>query len=178
MDEQQKSSLTQSQWNLIILILAVAAGSVTYRLVLFKKLEQTSMLFIGIPLLIAAILEMTPKSKTAIGGILKGITIVLLLSGPLLGEGFICILMASPIFHLVGIVIGAVVDAGRKRRGATLSFAPIVLLPMALEGITPQLSFNRYETVKAMRGGPLRACYILGTSWGLEKGVWGWPGSC
>jgi hypothetical protein len=160
MDEQQKSSLTQSQWNLIILILAVAAGSVTHRLVLFKKLEQTSMLFIGIPLLIAAILEMTPKSKTAMGGILKGITIVLLLSGPLLGEGFICILMASPIFHLVGIVIGAVVDAGRKRRGAL-----IVLLPMALEGITPQLSFNRYETVKAMRGGPLRACYILGTSW-------------
>jgi small-conductance mechanosensitive channel len=63
MDEQQKSSLTQSQWNLIILILAVAAGSVTYRLVLFKKLEQTSMVFIGIPLLIAAILEMTPKSR-------------------------------------------------------------------------------------------------------------------
>src|ERR1700745_1854578 len=151
MDEQQKSSLTQSQWTLIILILAVAAGSVTYRLVLFKKLEQTSMLFIGIPLLIAAILAMTPKSKTAMGGILKGITIALLLSGPLLGEGFICILMASPIFYLVGIVIGAVMDAGRKRRGATLSCALIVLLPMALEGITPQLSFNRYETVKATR---------------------------
>jgi hypothetical protein len=71
MDELQKSSLTQSQWSLIILILAVAAGSVTYRLVLFKKLEQTSMLFIGIPLLIAAILAMTPKSKTAMGGILN-----------------------------------------------------------------------------------------------------------
>jgi hypothetical protein len=151
MDEQQKSSLTQSQWSLIILILAVAAGSVTYRLVLFKKLEQTSMLFIGIPLVIAAILAMTPKSKTAMGGILKGITIALLLSGPLLGEGFICILMASPVFYLVGIVMGAVVDADRKRRGATLSCALIVLLPMALEGITPQLSFNRYETVKATR---------------------------
>jgi hypothetical protein len=46
MDEKQKSSQTQSQWSLITLILAVAAGSVTYRLVLFKKLEQTSMLFI------------------------------------------------------------------------------------------------------------------------------------
>jgi len=50
---------------LIILILAVAAGSVTYRLVLFKKLEQTLMLFIGIPLHIAAILAMKPKSSHA-----------------------------------------------------------------------------------------------------------------
>jgi hypothetical protein len=48
---------------------------------------------------------MVPKAKTVKGGITKGLTLFLLLSGPLLGEGFICILMASPIFYLVGLLL-------------------------------------------------------------------------
>jgi hypothetical protein len=79
---------------------------------------------------------------------MKGLTLALLLSGPLLGEGFICILMASPIFYLIGLLVGAIVDWKRQKRKTTLSCLLLFLLPMSFEGSSPRLSFNRAETVQ------------------------------
>jgi hypothetical protein len=76
-----------------------------YRLIVLGRLEQTAVLFVGIPTVLAILLAVVPKAKTVKGGITKGLTLFLLLSGPLLGEGFICILMASPIFYLVGLLL-------------------------------------------------------------------------
>jgi hypothetical protein len=64
-----------------------------YRLIVLGRLEQTAVLFVGIPTVLAILLAVVPKAKTVKGGITKGLTLFLLLSGPLLGEGFICILM-------------------------------------------------------------------------------------
>jgi len=148
-DVEKKISLNRSQWSLIFVILAVSAGSVMYRLIVRGKLEQTAVLFVGMPAVLAILLAMIPKAKTAMGGIMKGITIALLLSGPLLGEGFICILMASPIFYGVGLLVGAVADSNREKRQTTLSCLLLLLLPMSIEGSSPKLSFNREETVQA-----------------------------
>ena len=145
----QKASITRSQWSLIFLILAVSAGSVMYRLIVRGRLEQTAVLFVGIPSVLAILLAMVPKARTVKGGIMKGVTLALLLSGPLLGEGFICILMASPIFYLVGLLVGALVDWKRQERQTTLSCLLLVLIPMSIEGSSPMLSFNREETVQA-----------------------------
>lgn len=150
-DTEKKLSLSSSQWRLIFLIVAVSVGSVLYRLIVFGRLEQTSMLFVGIPAILAIILAMTPKAKTAPGGIIKGLTLALLLSGPLLGEGFICILMATPLFYVVGLAVGEIVDRSRKKRRATLSCLLLIFLPMSLEGTSPRLSFDREETVQASR---------------------------
>jgi hypothetical protein len=118
-----------------------------------KRLEQTALLFVGIPTLLAVIVACTPKSKTAVGGILKATTLALLLSAPLLGEGFICILMASPIFFAVAVAIGVMVDSMRKDRSRTTICCIGILsfLPMSLEGSHARLSFNREETVTASR---------------------------
>jgi len=148
-DMEKKLSLSRSQWSLIFLILAVSIGSVMYRLIVRGKLEQTAVLFVGVPALLAILLAMTPKAGTVKGGIMKGITIALLLSGPLLNEGFICIVMASPIFYLVGLLVGAVADWNREKRQATLSCLLLLLLPMSIEGSSPRLSFNREETAQA-----------------------------
>ena len=147
----QESSITRSQWSVIFLILAVSAGSVLYRLIVRGMLEQTALLFVGIPAVLAILLAMAPKARTVKGGIMRGVTIALLLSGPLLGEGFICILMASPIFYLVGLLVGTLVDRSRQKRQTTVSYLLLVLLPMSIEGISPVLSFNREETVQASR---------------------------
>lgn len=149
-DPGEKPSLSRSQWTLIFLILAVSAGSVMYHLIVRGGLEQTSALFIGIPSLLAILLAMTPKAETVTGGVVKGVVIALLLSGPLLGEGFVCILMASPIFFIVGIIVAAVVDWRREKRQTTLSCLVLILLPMSIEGTAPKLSFNRTETVQAL----------------------------
>ena len=148
-DLEPKPSISRSQWKLIFLILAVSAGSVMYRLIVRGRLEQTAVLFVGIPTVLAILLAMVPKAKTVKGGIMKGLTLFLLLSGPLLGEGFICILMASPIFYLVGLLVGAIVDWNREKRQTTLSCLLLILLPMSIEGSSPRLSFNREETVQA-----------------------------
>jgi hypothetical protein len=150
-DLEPKPSISRSQWSLIFLILAVSAGSVMYRLIVSGRVEQTAALFIGIPSLLAILLAMTPKAETVKGGITKGLTLFLLLSGPLLGEGFICVLMASPIFYLVGILVGAMIDWKREKRQTTLSCLLLILLPMSIEGTSPKLSFNRRETVQESR---------------------------
>jgi hypothetical protein len=148
-DLERKTSISRSQWSLVFLILAVSAGSVMYRLIVRGRLEQTAALFVGIPAVLAILLAMMPKANTVKGGIIKGLTLALLLSGPLLGEGFICILMASPVFYLVGLVVGAVVDWNRQKRQTTLSCLLLILVPMSIEGTAPKLSFNREETVQA-----------------------------
>ena len=107
------------------------------------------MLFVGIPTVLAILLAVVPKAKTVKGGITKGLTLFLLLSGPLLGEGFICILMASPNLYLVGLLVGAIVEWNRAKRQTTLSCLLLILLPMSIEGSSPKLSFNREETVQA-----------------------------
>src|SRR5271154_764822 len=150
MNDTDKPALNSFQWKLIFLILAVATGSVMYRLIVWKTMEQTSVLFVGIPTVLAIVLAVTPKAKTAMGGIMRGITLALLLSGVLLGEGFICIVMAAPLFYAVGAVVGLLVGPGRKGFDSTTrSFVLLLLLPMSLEGVTPALSFNRDETVQA-----------------------------
>jgi hypothetical protein len=142
-------NLSRSQWSLIFLIVAVTAGSIAYRLIVSHRMVQTSLLFIGMPAVIAIFLAMTPKARTAKGAIVKGITLALLISGPVLGEGFICVLMASPIFYLVGLLIGAFVDWGRDKRNVTISCLVAILIPLSMEGTSPRLSFRRDETVTA-----------------------------
>src|SRR5947199_5188409 len=115
MDNQQPSSMRQSQVAVIAIIIAIAAAGTAYRLLVLKHLEQSAALFIGIPSLIAILLTLTPRPKSVTGMICKVMAIALLMSAPLLGEGFICIVMAAPIFFLVGLVIGLVIDHGRRK---------------------------------------------------------------
>ena len=98
MNEPKKSGPTKSQWILASAILAITAAVLLYRILVWKRLEQTSALFIGIPAVLAMILVMTPRAKTTIGLVCKVTAIALLLSGVFLGEGFICIVMESQIF--------------------------------------------------------------------------------
>ena len=147
MTTQPTRQLDRSVWNLIFIILAVAAGSIMYHIIVMKRLEQSSLLFIGIPTVLALIVACTPKPKSAMGSVLRATTLGLLISGAFLGEGFVCILMASPLFYLVAMIIGA----ARNSRNRTVLPALVLLgfAPMSFEGTHPKLSFNREETVQA-----------------------------
>jgi len=144
------AAIRPSQWRLAAVIFALSLASLAYRLLVAGHLEQTSALFIGVPTLLALALTMTPRARSPLGIIMKGMTIGLLLSGVLLGEGFICILMASPLFYLVGLLIGLLLNRSRKKNQARL-LALVFLLPQSLEGTHGALSFPRDESVRVER---------------------------
>jgi hypothetical protein len=148
--EESPRTITKAQWSLVALIVAFTLASILYRVLIYKHLEHSSAMFVGIPAVLAIVLALAPKAETATGGILKGITLALLIPAPLLGEGYVCILFAAPLFFVVGILVGLAVDRGRNRK-ATLSCAALILLPMCLEGVAPELTVNRAQTVTVTR---------------------------
>jgi hypothetical protein len=150
---EERRGISAAQWWLISLVLALTAGSLMYRVLVRNDLTHSAAMFLGVPAVLAILLGFTAKAKSLTGGIVKGITLFLLIVAPLLGEGYLCILIASPIFYFVGIFVGVIADAARRhgRTKATLSCVAIVFLPMCLEGVVQQLSFNRDQTVESTR---------------------------
>jgi hypothetical protein len=145
---EQNRKIEPAQWSVVAIIVAFAAGSVLYKLLMHEQLGHSAAMFLGIPAVLAILLAIAPRAKTATGGILKGITLALLVVAPLLGEGYLCILVASPLFYIVGIVVGLAMDRQRRKRDATLSCVVLFLLPMCFEGVVPQLTFNRAQSVE------------------------------
>ena len=143
--------ITSSQQNYIVLILFVGLGSLIYLVLSTHHLEQTALLFVGIPVVLGIAAVFTNPPNTGKGAALRTVTLGLLLAGPLLHEGFVCLLFSMPIFYAVALGIGTVVDAVRERnqknRKSYRYFSIALLIPFLLEGATPTLSFPREERV-------------------------------
>jgi hypothetical protein len=150
-DDDSPKTIEPAQWRAVAVVAAFTVAATLYRVLIDKHLGHSAAMFLGIPAVLAILLALTPKAQTATGGILKGITLALLIVAPLLGEGYLCILIASPLFYIVGILVGLVVDWHREKRNVTLTCIALVLLPMCLEGVVPQLTVNRNQTVEVTR---------------------------
>jgi len=138
---------------------ALGLGSFVYRLLHTADLDQSAAFFIGIPSLMAfaaAFVALRLRASSVIGVTFKAVTIGLLLSGPLLGEGFICVLLAAPLFYAVGLLVAVGIQVGRKvatsrRQSSTLGLLVLPLLAFSLEGAVPGLAFPRQATSVAER---------------------------
>ncbi len=141
---------------LAIIIAMIAVGSIAYRVLVSHHLEQTSALFVGVPTLLALIVTFTPRARSLMGIALKGVTLALLMSGILLGEGFICILMAAPLFYAITLLVVWSIQYARRRTKARYpkalySLIALPLLPLSMEGVDERLSFPRDEAVVASK---------------------------
>jgi hypothetical protein len=115
-------------------------------------LGHTSLMFMGVPLILCVLLALTPPARTDAGRIVKGITLALLIAAPLLGEGYLCILIASPLFYTVGLAVSGILHwIGIGRRRTRVSCAALIMLPFCLEGTVPQMTFPRAQTIAATR---------------------------
>jgi hypothetical protein len=129
---------------LVATIVALTLVSIAFRLMRATGTEHTSLVFIGIPALLAlALVGVQPKSSA--GTVNKAIAIALCMSGIVFGEAFICIVMASPLFFLIGTLATYVARWQRKR---TLGL--MVILPLAFEGVFPGWRFPSEETVTVL----------------------------
>ena len=138
--------------NSLFLIIALSAFIGFYTSVLRSHgLNESALLYIGMPTILAFLMAMTSPSKSAVGGTLKAITLIILISGPLLKEGFICMLMAAPIFYIVGVLAAWPFDYYRKRKAANklnVMIIPTLLIIMSFEGTSPKLSFERHNIIE------------------------------
>jgi len=136
------------------LCLAAGIASVLYRVLVLGQKEQSALMFIGLPTAMAMLIACMPRSASATGTITKGITLFLLLLGILFIEGFICILMAAPLFYGVGLIVGLLLDRASRKKEAARRLRVVVLpvlVVMSLEGVTGALSFPRNEAVTVSR---------------------------
>ena len=134
----------------ILGLLGVAATGLLIHILVHQNLQGSALFYIGLPILFAYIFKSAGSAKTATGSIMQGISIVMLLSGPILQEGFICVVMAAPLFFIIGGILGLIIDFSQKKSLSKLQASPLLILlaGMSLEGTHPGFSFNRDHTVR------------------------------
>ncbi|NMD56258.1 MULTISPECIES: SRPBCC family protein [Tsukamurella] len=116
-------------------------------------LNQTSVFYVGLPALLAALLVISRPSTSAYGIVLKGTTLFLLIAAIFAGEGVVCILFAAPLVYAVALLVAVLVKAARNTaRGARAVVVPAILLAVAsTEGAVPALTLPAENTVVAER---------------------------
>jgi|GEM_PF-492005 len=146
-DERNRLHLPsiRTSLSLAVTFLTFAAAGIGYRLLKNYDLHRTSLLFIGIPLILGLGLCFAPARKTAMGATVRGITLAILLSSCLLGEGLVCVLFAAPLIYGVGMMIALDSDNDWKRRNGLLMIVGFMIL--SLEGSCGHLSFTREQSV-------------------------------
>jgi hypothetical protein len=149
----QSTAPNAAQWAVAGVAVALAVGWALYQVLHEGRLEQTAALYIGLPAVLAVILALTPRARSARGMAVKGTTIGLLLSGVFLGEGLVCIVMAAPLFLLVAFLIGFAIDRSRRDHGLARVWlaVPLLLTLTSLEGVTPATTLDRDEAVTVTR---------------------------
>ena len=135
LDEQRAN---RAQWSLVGITLALTAAVVLYRLTHRMGLNQTGAFFVGLPAVLAIVVALAPRATTIKGMTFKALTLGLLLSGVVLGEGFVCIVMAAPLFYLIAMPIAGLVERRRERgdpAGRTYLMVAVPVLLVGVEGV-------------------------------------------
>lgn len=118
---QRTSKANKSKITLYVIVGILAITSITYRILNHFGLEQTSLLFVGIPtLLTVLVIKYVNRPKNAYGIVFRVVTLFLLMSAILLGEGILCVLFAAPIFYGVSALIVLINQELKKRKNKKL----------------------------------------------------------
>jgi hypothetical protein len=155
-DPHDPAEPTRARIALATLIVAVAIGAVTYRVIVAHNLQQTAALFVGIPALLAIVVVFGVSPDSAAGVACKAVTIGLLVSVLFLWEGILCVLMSAPLFFAVAVGISQLMERARESKDhTTLTLRSCLVLlaiaPLSLEGVTEFTTVNREESVEASR---------------------------
>ena len=156
MTEKKSIQLKRNKKLIIIAILLSAFTGIVIGYLRKRGLDGTALLYIGVPTIIGlAFATSSSSSKSAVGSTLKAITFIILISGPLLQEGFICMIIAAPIFYIVGALAAWPFDNYRKKKvreqdasRLNMFILPALLLTMSMEGVTDYTTFDRHNTIE------------------------------
>ena len=140
-------------------LLILGAATLLTRLALDSRFATTSFFYCLVPYVIGVILYVfipQPKGWTRtkrIGRHLLATIVVMLASSALLFEGFICVLMAAPIYIFFALLAIALTphkqdpDRFKKSDVFRASFVPLAVIIISVEGLTDTTSFPREEVI-------------------------------
>jgi hypothetical protein len=138
----------RANWILAGVILAV--GAMIFGYVVRSGASDSALLFVGLPILLAAALALLPGRNTH-GRVFSGTTIGLLLVSVALQEGAICVVLAAPLVYLVVHGVTAVL-VWASRSSKTYALLPIPLLLLGtVEGTDDDLRLHPDQSVAVRR---------------------------
>ena len=131
-----------------ILALGVFPLLLLLRVTSLGGLDQTALFYVGLPVVLALIVVLAARPQSAVGVAMAITTLMLLLSGPVLGEGLVCLVITAPlIYGLVALVTWlGVALAGRDLDGPHAFVAVPVLFALTLEGVAGLSLLPREDT--------------------------------
>ncbi|MEU7840325.1 hypothetical protein AB0B39_05060 [Micromonospora sp. NPDC049114] len=139
---------TAAHWTLAGLI--TLFGLVVFVAVVREGRADSAVLFVALPVLLAAALALTPR-RTAHGQVFAATTVALLLAAVALHEGAICVILAAPLVYAVAHGTTALIRALREaNRPYVLVAVPLLLLP-GLEGSGMAPRLGPEQTVEVTR---------------------------
>jgi hypothetical protein len=141
----------KARWTLVTLTLALTITSFLYRSIVLSGYGQTGLMFIGIPFALSLILIFSPPGKSPRTIVIKGTTLFLLMTGILLWEGIICILMAAPIFYAVALISVAITERFLKKNPPIYCCGIVAIALLSTEGIHEFNSWNRFNSITATK---------------------------
>ncbi|MEQ4302548.1 hypothetical protein ABNF97_14315 [Plantactinospora sp. B6F1] len=163
MDEPgRRPSNRRSGANWILAGLITAGGAIAFVLTVRTGRADSAMLFVGLPVLLAAALALTPP-RTTHGRVFVVTTIVLLLTSVALHEGAICVVLAAPLVYAV--VHGSTALVCWLHESSSRTYAVLVLPLLLLGGVEGSVDGLRIapdQSVEVVRVVPVPAGELAG----------------
>ncbi|SCG70413.1 hypothetical protein [Micromonospora zamorensis] len=147
-DDESPPQRTSAHWILAGLI--ALFGLVLFVGVVRQGRADSAVLFVALPVLLAAGLALTPR-RTAHGQVFAATTVTLLLAAVALHEGAVCVILAAPLVYGVAHGTTALIRALREaNRPYAIIAVPLLLLPgLEGSGIAPRV--DPEQTVEVVR---------------------------
>ncbi|WP_040704420.1 hypothetical protein [Nocardiopsis salina] len=123
---------------LAVLVTALFAFLLWLRVTGFGALDQTALFYVGLPALLTVLVVLFARPRSAVGIALAVLTVALLLAGPLLGEGMVCLVIAAPLLYGVTALVAwflVRVTGGNDDRSTHVLVALPLLILLTAEGV-------------------------------------------
>ncbi|MEO0575035.1 MAG: hypothetical protein AAF004_06190 [Pseudomonadota bacterium] len=141
-------------------LLLIGVASLVIRALMHYEFHYSALLYVGVPYAISMLLvwfrshEPTTSVAADYGRHLTIAMMIFLASSIILFEGFVCVVMFIPIYVMfvsLAYAIGAWAKSAEEKRDRKLrgTVLPLLIFATALEGTTPSLSLERFESVSA-----------------------------
>ncbi|MGD8785758.1 MAG: hypothetical protein PVG75_15035 [Thioalkalispiraceae bacterium] len=165
-----KPSIYSKRKRLVFLLVMIALASLAVRALIGYRFHESALLYVGLPFAIALILillrpvgEVSWKRRYLIR--LMDAFIIMFGSSVVLFEGFVCVAMFIPIYLLIMLLMFTFEWFAQRakqkgRKNLSVHLLPVLVLFSSMEGITPQTSFKRDESVSVTRLVPVSIAEI------------------